>query len=103
MKSDSVAGKLSKHYEFWESDLAASSFVLSIVKHGYKLPFVSNPPPFYARPNASSLRNKTFVQDSIVELLRKRCIRETSNMPFCCNPLTVADKGKLRLVIDLSE
>jgi len=55
MKSDSVAGKLSKHYEFWESDLAASSFVLSIVKHGYKLPFVSNPPPFYARPNASSL------------------------------------------------
>jgi len=101
MKSDSVAGKLSKHYEFWESDLAASSFVLSIVKHGYKLPFVSNPPPFYARPNASSLRNKTFVQDSIVELLRKRCIRETSNMPFCCNPLTVADKGKLRLVIDL--
>ena len=39
---------------------------------------------------------------SIYELLDKNCIDEIANMPYCCNPLTVAgSKKKPRLVLDL--
>ena len=76
-------------------------FVINIVKHGYSLPFIFQPPPFYAANNKSSLRNRSFVEKSIEQLLADNCIEEVSAMPYCCNPLTVAEGDKLRLVLDL--
>lgn len=76
--------------------------MLDIIKNGYKLPFNNTPPPFYAKNNASSLKNKEFVEQSINKLLLDGRIKEVKEPPFCVNPLTVAEKhSKLRLVIDL--
>jgi hypothetical protein len=58
-------------------------------------------PPFFAKNNASSLRNYDFVVDAIDDLLNKKCITQTDRIPHCCNPLTVAESPKLRLVLDL--
>ena len=96
-----VAGKIQDHVEFWKKELQSPPFIIDIVKNGYKLPFVSTPPPFYAKNNKSSLENQTFVTESITNLLQNKCIIETKTAPYCVNPLTVATKSKLRLVIDL--
>ena len=72
-----------------------------MVKNGYRLPFKTTPESFYAPNNKSSLRNKEFVTSSISQLLKDGCIKEVDEMPFCCNPLTVAEGKKLRLVLDL--
>ena len=96
-----VAGKLRKAYDFWKDVLKASQFILSVVMYGYTLPFVQHCPPFAAKNNASSLRNYDFVTGAIDELLEAKCIIETDTVPYCCNPLTVADGKKQRLVLDL--
>ncbi|XP_066927319.1 uncharacterized protein [Clytia hemisphaerica] len=101
-ESVSVAGKIMKFSHFWEKDLKASKFALGVVREGYKIPFESNPPPFYAKNNASSLKNDHFVKDSIKKLLEDSCIEKVSEPPYCINPLTVAERNsKLRLVLDL--
>ena len=41
------------------------------------------------------------METSIEDLLKNNCIKELDYAPHCVNPLTVADKSKLRLVIDL--
>ena len=96
-----MAGKISNHVHFWENELHASPFVLGMVKRGYNLPFVRRPASFYARNNQSSLRHSEFVSTAIQELLKDGCIKEVESMPFVCNPLTVAEGEKLRLVLDL--
>ena len=94
--------KNSKPFDFWENDLKASLYyVLSMIKHGYHLTFKRKPSPFIAKNNASSLRHKDFVEDSIKELLVNRCIEQVDTASYCCNPLTVAEGEKLRLVLDL--
>jgi hypothetical protein len=65
------------------------------------LPFISLPPTFHAKNNLSSLNHKDFVKGAILDLLVNRFIIESPVRPYCSNPLTVADNGKLRLVLDL--
>ena len=72
-----------------------------IIKNGYVLPFITNPPRFYTKNNRSSLRHQDFVESEIANCLKKSYIIETDEIPFCCNPLTVAEGKKLRLVLDL--
>ena len=90
MQSDStnitVAGKIHEKGEFWRNSLKASKFVMDIIDHGYGLPFESHCPPFTAKNNASSLRNKEFVGEAIEKLLSTGCIREVMDKPNCCNP-----------------
>ena len=102
-KSDtpSVKGNLSSKIVFWEKSIKASKFVLQIIEHGYRLPFISEPPPFYAQNNMSSQRNTEFVERTINLYAKKGYVREISTIPYCCNPLTVAEGKKLRLVLDL--
>ena len=97
----SVAGKISEHQFYWENILEASPFVMSMVKNGYYLPFKRQPTKCFLKNNKSSLRHKEFVTNSILELLRDNCIEEVSDIPYCVNPLTVAEGQKLRLVLDL--
>ena len=96
-----VKGRLKRCFSFWERDLKASQFIIDVVKNGYKIPFETTPPPFCAKNNRSSLNHPEFVESAISDLLRKNCIVETDSRPFCCNPLTVAEGKKLRLVLDL--
>ena len=72
------------------------------MREGYKIPFESEPPPFYAKNNASSLKKGDFVKSSIEKLLEDGCVERVSEPPHCINPLTVAERNsKLRLVLDL--
>ena len=96
-----VTGRLKEHYEYWENELNASRFVLNVIKHGYSLPLKSELPSFYAKNNASSLKHKGFVEKAIYDLIENNCVQEVDTPPFCVNPLAVAEKGKLRLVLDL--
>ena len=59
------------------------------------------PPTFYAENNKSARRHAKFVDNAIEKLLSSELAEETPTPAYCCNPLTVADKGKLRLVLDL--
>ena len=81
--------------------MKAPNFVTSVIENGYNLPFISECPSFYAKNNASSMRNYDFVTETIEELLKSECIMETDTMPYCCNPLSVSETHKLRLVLDL--
>ena len=92
---------LKSRISFWENVLDCSQFVLNVIRHGYILPLSSPPPPFLAKNNQSALRHAHFVEEAIQKLLAQNFIDEVAESPHCCNPLTVADNGKLRLVLDL--
>ena len=75
--------------------------MLNVISHGYTLPLNTQPPPFFAKNNSSSLRNRDFVESEILSYLEKSYIQEINSASYCCNPLTVAEGKKLRLVLDL--
>ena len=100
-KNVSVRGRLKQNIEFWKNELKPSYFVENIINNGYIMPFTSIPSPFYASNNKSSLRHPQFVSQAITELLENNCVEELKQKPYCCNPLTVAEGKKLRLVLDL--
>ena len=41
------------------------------------------------------------MEEAIGKLLKQGCRKQVEEMPFCCNPLTVAGDKNLRLVLDL--
>ena len=96
-----MAGNIHKAGQFWHNALDASKFVLNIIDGGYRLPFAHPCPPFLAKNNASSLKHREFVAEAIQKLVKQNCAKEVDQVPFCCNPLTVATGKKLRLVLDL--
>ena len=96
-----VKGKLKPCLSYWKNDLKASDFVLDLINYGYKIPFAIVPPPFCAKNNKSSLDHPDFVESAISDLLVKQCVIEQKTRPYCCNPLTVSESKKLRLVLDL--
>ena len=65
------------------------------------MPFITITRSFYAPNNKSILRNSRFVSQAISKLLKNNCIEELDQKPYCCNPSTVAESKKLRLVLDL--
>ena len=102
LSKPSVKNRLALHYQYWERTLCAPFFVLNIIKNGYILPFRTTPTRFFAKNNQSSLRHHDFAESEIENCLKKSYITETDHIPFCCNPLTVAENNKkLRLVLDL--
>ena len=50
----SVKVRLSKSMEFWQS-IGALDFILDVIKEGYKIPFISTPPPKHYSNNAPRL------------------------------------------------
>lgn len=97
-----VKGNLKKNLEFWVF-LGASSFILKVIKFGYRLPFWDVPPAYYSKNNASALKNIDFVENSITELLESERIKQLSYKPHVVNPLSVSvqPNGKKRLILDL--
>ena len=99
--SNGVKGRLKSSLNFWVETLAASDFVLDMIRRGYRLPFAEYPSECFLKNNRSALQHPDFVAEAIIELLSNGCIVEHDVPPFCVNPLTVAEGKKLRLVIDL--
>ena len=98
----SVKGRLFKSMEFWQS-IGTLDFILDVIKEGYKIPFISTPPPKHYSNNASAVREADFVDQAIAELLADNRVEELSSRPAILNPLTVSvqTSGKKRLILDL--
>ena len=91
-----VAGNIHhpRYRAFWES-LNADSYVMSIIRSGYKLPFKegSTPTsPYREKNNKTALQNMPFCQDHVEGLLVDRVVSEVFKPPLCVSPLTVASR-----------
>ena len=49
--------------------LGASGFILSVVRHGYKIPFVTLPSPKVSPNDLSAVTHSHFVSEAISDLL----------------------------------
>ena len=96
MHSGFVKGRLRSCVAHWEK-MGANPTVLDIIKHGYSIPFFSDPPPKKLfRNNMSAMTNKTFVDNAIVELVTTDRVVEITTPPYTINPLSVSKVGKNR-------
>ncbi|MCP3667695.1 MAG: hypothetical protein GY696_35260 [Gammaproteobacteria bacterium] len=100
----SVQGSLRGHIDFWKA-INCDGRTLSILEHGYELPFLEEPPSVHLGNNKSSVEHADFVGTEIANLLAKGCIEEVQDIPYFVSPLSVAvqqSSGKKRLILDLS-
>ena len=98
---DVVVGSLGRHLPFWKS-IGASKFVLKIIEFGYVLPFLRIPEQFVLRNHRSAVEHAQFVEESVLSLLERGCVRCSLDEVHVCSPLGVVDNGKkLRLILDL--
>ena len=97
LQSRSVKGRLKLHRNFWEHTLHAPHFIQSIIDNGYAIRFTPTPlPPCYAANNQSAMSHRDFVDEEIRNCVAKGYVVECQQMPYACNPLTVAEGKKLR-------
>jgi hypothetical protein len=94
-----VKGRLKKCLQAWE-EIQAPQFIIDIIQNGYKIPFLSIPPPFKASNNKLAINERQFVEQAITELLLHECIIEVGSPPGIINPLSVSIQrgGKKRLL-----
>ena len=98
-----IRGRLRKFLPVWRS-VGASSFVLSVIESGYKLPFVSVPVKFLFSNHKSAVNNRVFVCEAIKQLLLAgSAVEFKRDQDHVCSPLGVVPKknAKLRLILDL--
>ena len=60
----SVRGNLAKWYQEWVN-IDAPGFILSVIRDGYKIPFIVFPPPKVSPNNGSALKEREFVSEAI--------------------------------------
>ena len=84
----SVKGELFKSIQHWRSLGTPDSYILSVIRNGYKILFISTPPPRRFSNNASALN-----REAILELLRATLVEEMISPPDIVNPLTVPVQG----------
>ncbi len=103
-----VGGRLSYFASEWEG-ISDSSWILDIVRKGYSIPFIEDPPLRISLPENENMRDplkRECLQQEIASLLEKRAIeavRDPSSPGFYSRLFVVPKKnGKLRPVLDLS-
>ena len=104
--TQAVVGRIHdpQFYPFWETVIKPSKLTLKILRDGFKVLFKDGnyPKPTRLPNNKSARNNELFVELSISHMTKIGICEELSQPPFIINPLTVADTGKLRLVLDVS-
>ena len=76
---------------------------MEVIRERYKIPFVSLPPPKHSDNNLSAIKEKDFVSEAVLDLLKMNCIEELDEAPpDIVNPLSVSTQssGKKRLILD---
>ena len=96
-KAGSVLGK----HKFYEK-IGAESYVINVVKEGYRLLFDQPPPPSYTRNNKSALQYPEFVREEIRKLENMKCVERTEVRPTIVLPLSLVYSNKWRLCLDCS-
>ena len=89
----SVQGRLKEKIQFWREVLGAPSSVLSTIESGYVLPLKSEPTPNIQCNQQSAIVNADFVQQSLSDLIKNRCVRQVLEVPCVCSPLSVVVKS----------
>ena len=89
-------------YPFWRDILKAPEFVLSTIRVGYIIPFLSEPPSSFLVNNSSCLKNSDFAFKELLRLEELGVISGVSVQPYIVLPLSVVYSKKLRLVVDAS-
>ena len=99
-----VDGRLAHFVEKWE-EITDNKWVLSIVRHGFRIPF-SKIPPLSSVPIRMSQSSSLFIREEIENLLNKQAVERVQNpgTPGFYSHIFLVQKknGKLRLIIDLS-
>ena len=72
-----VGGRLAHFVEKWE-EITDSKWVLSIVRHGFRIPF-SKIPPLSSVPIRMSQSSSPFLREEIKNLLNKRAVERVQN------------------------
>jgi hypothetical protein len=96
-------GKLKENLTSWKNTIEANSFILDVIKEGYRIPFIENPSSVFFSNNTSARKYSKCVTTAINQLVLSGCVIEKSSRPYCINPLTVSinSNGKERLILDL--
>ena len=84
-KQDTLKGNLN----FWKEVIKPSDFISNIIESGYKIPFHTTPDASNINNRSSALRNKSFVESQIQELLKNGCISDVQDCPEFINSLHV--------------
>ena len=96
-----VKGRLKANLQYWQS-IGCNETILSVIRDGYVIPFLTTPPNKIFSNNKSAMNNSEFVNDAVLELLKTDRIKEVTSALKVVNPLSVSTNGeKNRLNLDL--
>lgn len=98
-----VQGRLKQSIQFWEQELQAPESILHIIRDGYVLPLLSEPPAYCKLNQRSALADPEFVTQAVEELVMYGCAKRVPEPPHVSSPLSVVESsaGKKRLVLNL--
>ena len=99
-----IVGRLKKHVEFWKS-IKTPEWILEIILHGFKVPFLKEPPVLFFPNNKSAVdpKNRKWVLNTLAEFESYGFIKRVDKPPYCILPLSVAEHPeKLSLIHDES-
>ena len=99
-----MGGRLAHFAEKWE-EITDNKWLLSIVRNGFRIPFIKIP-PLSSVPIRMSQSSSPFLREEIENLLNKRAVERVQNPEtpgFYSRIFLVPKKnGKFRLILDLS-
>ena len=99
-----VGGRLAHFAEKWE-EITDNKWVLSIIRNGFRIPFIKIP-PLSSVPIRMSQSSSPFLREEIENLLNKRAVERVQNpgTPGFYSRIFLVPKknGKYRLILDLS-
>ena len=99
-----MGGRLAHFAEKWE-EITDNKWVLSVVRNGFRIPFIKIP-PLSSVPIRMSQSSSPFLREEIENLLNKRAVERVQNPGtpgFYSRTFLVPKKnGKFRLILDLS-
>ena len=99
-----MGGRLAHFEEKWE-EITDNKWVLSIVRNGFRIPFIKIP-PLSSVPIRMSQSSSPFLREEIENLLNKRAVERVQNpgTPGFYSRIFLVPKknGKFRLILDLS-
>jgi hypothetical protein len=92
---------------FWTDTLQCAHWVLSVLTHGYRLPFRTAPGEYEEANNATVFKNPEICAQMVMELRESGVIEFVDAKPWCVSPLGLVSREvdgvvKNRLVFDAS-
>ena len=93
---DFVPGRISRpeFFDFWEKVLKPGDEILSIIRDGYRVPFVNSvlPLPSCEPNNQSALRESTFLLQELFRWEKIGCTSRSDSKPRIVLPVSVGDR-----------